>query len=261
MTRSAQFEDLLAEGEAAPVAGWDFSWFRGRATEQRPSWGYTRILRDRVPGARALLDVQTGGGEVLAEVLGRISPRPGTIAATEGWPPNVEIARRNLAPFGAAVVEVAGDAALPFQAGSFDLVTSRHPTPVLWPELARVLAPGGSYLAQLIGAGSHTELTSFFAGEQPAPAPDRRGQAVAAAEAVGLNPVDVRHEVLRTTFHDIAAVVLFLRKVVWTVPDFTVARYRDRLAALHEQITTGGPFVSYTNRLLVEARKEDTGTV
>lgn len=34
------FEELLAEGESVPVEGWDFSWFDGRATEERPPWGY-----------------------------------------------------------------------------------------------------------------------------------------------------------------------------------------------------------------------------
>ena len=51
-----------------PVAGWDFSWFAGRATEQRPSWGYARLLGRQMAIARRAVDVQTGGGEVLAEV-------------------------------------------------------------------------------------------------------------------------------------------------------------------------------------------------
>jgi hypothetical protein len=60
---------------------------------------------------------------------------------------------------------------------------------------------------------------------------------------------------LRTEFHDIGAVVHFLRKVVWTVPDFTVDRYRYRLAALHDRIAADGPFVSHAQRLIVEARR------
>jgi hypothetical protein len=36
------FEQLIAEGESAPVEGWDFSWFEGRATEERPRWGYSQ---------------------------------------------------------------------------------------------------------------------------------------------------------------------------------------------------------------------------
>ncbi len=33
---------------------------------------------------------------------------------------------------------------------------------------------------------------------------------------------------LPAVFHDIAAVIVFLRKVIWTVPDFSVDRYRDQ---------------------------------
>jgi hypothetical protein len=35
-----EFEALITQGAQAPVEGWDFSWFDGRATEHRPSWGY-----------------------------------------------------------------------------------------------------------------------------------------------------------------------------------------------------------------------------
>ena len=42
------FEELMAEAVAAPVAGWDFSWLDGRATEQRPSWGYQRLLGGKI---------------------------------------------------------------------------------------------------------------------------------------------------------------------------------------------------------------------
>lgn len=255
MTESPAFERLVAEGESSPVDGWDFSWFDGRATEQRPSWGYARLLRERLPGAEAVLDVQTGGGEVLTEVLGQIRPRPGLVVASEGWPANVAIASRNLAPFGGAVVEAADRAGLPFAAGSFDLVVSRHPTVVDWAEIARVLRPGGTYLSQLIGPGSQRELFEFMMGPQQPPDLDPRQQVAGSAAAAGLTVLDVRHESLATVFYDIGAVVHFLRKVVWTVPDFTVDRYRRRLAALHDRITADGSFVSHAKRMLVEARK------
>src|SRR3984885_630592 len=56
------FDDLLAEAEAQPVEGWDFSWFNGRATEERPSWGYARMMAERMGRAGAALDIQTGCG-------------------------------------------------------------------------------------------------------------------------------------------------------------------------------------------------------
>ncbi|MEU1023356.1 SAM-dependent methyltransferase, partial [Streptomyces sp. NPDC005904] len=60
------FDALVAEAQAAPTEGWDFSWFEGRATEARPSWRYAEAMARRLARARASLDVQTGGGEVLA---------------------------------------------------------------------------------------------------------------------------------------------------------------------------------------------------
>ena len=67
----ASFEERVAEGVSVPVEGWDFSWFDGRATEERPPWGYAGLLAPRLATAQAVLDVETGGGEVLAGVATR----------------------------------------------------------------------------------------------------------------------------------------------------------------------------------------------
>jgi SAM-dependent methyltransferase len=249
------FEDLVAEGAAVPVEGWDFSWFEGRATEERPSWGYTGMMAARMAGARAALDIQTGGGEVLAAALAGVPQPPPVLAATESWPPNLAIAAASLRPLGGRVVQAADDGGLPFQAGTFDLVVSRHPVETVWPEVARVLRPGGHYFSQQIGAGSNRELTDFMMGPQPvSPARDPR-RAVAAAEAAGLAVTDLREQALRTVFNDVGAVVYFLRKVLWTVPGFTVEGYREQLRRMHEQIQARGPFVAHAQRFLIEARK------
>ncbi len=246
-----EFARLVAEAEAVPVEGWDFSWFEGRATEERPSWGYARMMAERMTRAGAALDIQTGGGEVLAG----ITHPPPVLAATESWPPNAELARRNLAPLGGRVVQVEDDAPLPFPAQSFDLVVSRHPVELVWPEVARVLRPGGIFFAQLVGAGSNRELTDFMMGPQPVSQARGASRARTEAEAAGLVVLDLREEALRTVFNDVGAVVYFLRKVLWTVPGFTVAAYRDRLRLLHEEIQSEGPFVAHAQRALIEARK------
>jgi SAM-dependent methyltransferase len=251
VTADPLFEQLLAEAEAVPVDGWDFSWFEGRASEQRPSWGYARLMSRRMAAAGAALDLQTGGGEVLAG----IDQPPATLCATESWPPNVRIARRNLEPLGGFVVQAGDRQPLPFRSETFDLVTSRHPTAVLWHEIARVLRPGGRYLAQQIGIGSNRELYEFLMGPLPHPEGNGSERALRELTEAGLVAEDVRHESLEVRFDDIVAVVVFLRKVVWTVPDFSVQRYRARLADLHEQIQRAGPFVSHSQRVLVEAVK------
>jgi SAM-dependent methyltransferase len=249
------FADLVAEGAAEPVEGWDFSWFEGRASEERPSWGYVRMMAARMAAAPAALDIQTGGGEVLAAALAGVPRPPPVLAATESWPPNLSIAAASLRPLGGRVVQAADDGGLPFQAGTFDLVVSRHPVETVWPEVARVLRPGGHYFSQQIGAGSNRELTDFMMGPQPvSPARDPR-RAVAAAEAAGLAVTDLREQALRTVFNDVGAVVYFLRKVLWTVPGFTVEGYREQLRRMHEQIQARGPFVAHAQRFLIEARK------
>jgi SAM-dependent methyltransferase len=247
--------ELIAEGDAVPTAGWDFSWFDGRATEERPRWGYARQLAGRMRRAESVLDIETGGGEVLAGALRAAGEVPAVLAATESWPPNVGIARRNLAPFGGVVVWSDSDAALPFVAGTFSLAVSRHPKEVLWPEIARVLRSGGTYFSQQVGAGSNRELTDFMMGPQPV-SPSRSPQvAVAQAAAAGLDIVGLQEQALRVEFFDVAAVVHFLKKVVWTVPGFTVAGYREPLARMHEHIRASGAFVCHSQRFLIEARK------
>ncbi|MCL3859492.1 methyltransferase domain-containing protein [Actinotalea sp. K2] len=250
---TSAFEELLAEGAAVPVDGWDFSWFDGRATEERPAWGYSRLVSQRMAHARSALDVQTGGGEVLAG----IEVVPPRLAATESWPPNVPIARRALAPLGASVHQVADDAPLPFDDGSFDLVVSRHPTVTVWSEIARVLEPGGTYLSQQVGPLTAPELTRAMLGQDVTLTPRSPGVAVTAAREAGLDVVDLRTQELRLAFVDVAAVVHYLRKVVWIVPGFSVERFRPQLLTLHQQIEESGELVAHTGRFLVEARKPD----
>ncbi|MBB4886721.1 class I SAM-dependent methyltransferase [Streptomyces netropsis] len=250
---SRTFEELVAEAETVPVDGWDFSWLDGRATEQRPSWGYQRTMGEHLARASAALDIQTGGGEVLAG-----APKlPALMVATESWPPNVAKATELLHPLGAVVVADADEPPLPFADAAFDLVTSRHPATVWWTEIARVLRPGGTYLAQHVGPASVFELVEYFLGPQPEeirrkrhPDDERRE-----AEAAGLGILDLRFESLRTEFFDIGAVIYFLRKVIWMVPGFTVDRYRDRLRELDGKIRAEGPFVAHSTRFLIEARK------
>jgi SAM-dependent methyltransferase len=249
------FADLVSEAEHASIDGWDFSWLDGRATEARPRWGYTGLVVSRLDRTSSLLDVQTGGGEVLAEILRRAERVPNVIAATEGWAPNAVIARDRLATFGGRVAEVAHDSALPFEPGAFELVIARHPVVIRWDEVARVLAPRGIYLAQHVGPGSNRALSDFLMGPQPVSDVRSAARAVTEATAVGLELVELQTASLRLEFYDIGAVVYFLRKVPWTVPSFTVVEYEDGLRALHDHIESDGRFVSYAQRFLIELAK------
>jgi SAM-dependent methyltransferase len=246
------FDDLVSEAESADVGGWGFRWLDGRATEERPPWGYARLLADRLARAEAALDIDTGGGEVIGEV----PAFPARMCVTESWLPNLERARAALAPRGVEVHERRSGQPLPFADGSFDLVTARHPVVPDWPEIRRLLVPGGHYFAQHVGPASAFELIDFFLGPLPAtPSPRDPVSEVADAEAAGLTITDLRTCRCRMQFFDVGAVVWILRKCVWWVPDFTANRYRDKLLEMHRIIEQRGVFAAHSTRHLIEARR------
>ena len=248
MTR--RFDELVALGAAEPVEGWDFSWLDGRAVEERPPWGYARLIGDAAAAADAVLDIQTGGAEVIAG----IKAQPRLLVATESWQPNLAIAAGRLRSRGGSVVGVADAPTLPFRDESFDLVTSRHPVVTNWSEVHRVLQPGGTFLSQQIGSGTMRELSEAMLGRLPAP--KDTAQAVRlAADRAGLHVERLENAVLPAVFYDIAAVVYFLRKVIWTVPGFTVDGYLSQLEVLHRQIERDGAFIAHSRRVLIVARK------
>lgn len=218
-----------------------------------PGGGYAGLLAGALAEVDSALDLQTGGGEVLASAL----KLPAITAATEGWPPNVVVARNRLARRGVEVVEADVEGPLPWPDGSFDLVSSRHPVTTPWQEIARVLRPGGRYLAQHVGPASAFELIEWFLGPLPAevrdgrhPRHDRLGATAAGLVVDGICTARCRME-----FFDVGAVVYILRKCVWWVPDFTVQRYAARLRELDAQIRRDGPFIAHSTRLLVRAHK------
>jgi SAM-dependent methyltransferase len=246
------FSEIVDEAGAADVSGWSFDWLDGRATEERAPWGYSDLLASRLPRVASALDLDTGGGEVIAEL-----PRlPSRMVVTEGWPPNAERARQLLAPRGVLVVQVDRGRPLPFADAGFELVTSRHPVDPDWREIARVLVDGGRYLAQHVGPASAFELIEWFLGPLPRQrlARDPDGE-VAAARAASLRIVDLRTARCRMEFFDIGAVVYILRKCVWWVPDFTVERYRDSLLRLDSHIREHGAFVAHSTRTLIECER------
>ncbi|GAA3713659.1 class I SAM-dependent methyltransferase [Gordonia hankookensis] len=246
------FETLVAEAASADVSGWGFDSLNGRAIEQRPPWGFSRQLADRLGRARSALDIDTGGGEVVAQA----PVLPPTMVVTEGWPRNARRARDSLGPRGVRVVETTDGGRLPFPDGSFELVTARHPVRPDWAEIRRVLEPGGHYFAQHVGPASAFELIEFFLGPLPE---QRRGRdperEVAAAEQAGLQVVNLQRARCRMEFFDVGAVVWILRKCVWWVPDFSIDTYEDELREMDAHLRAGRSFVAHSTRHLIDARR------
>ena len=95
--RAALFNYLQAEYDY-PFSGWDFSYLDGRMVEDLSvlTWDYRAAIEARLPHIHSLLDIDTGGGEVLAS----FKPLPADTCATESYAPNILVARRRLEPLG-----------------------------------------------------------------------------------------------------------------------------------------------------------------
>lgn len=243
------FERLIRDAEHAAFSGWDFSWVRGRMVEEPRAWDYAAIVRKAMPGARAMLDIGTGGGERLAAM----APLPPETFATEGYAPNVPVARARLAPLGVQVVPTVSDDELPFSDSTFDLVIDRH-TGCSAAEVHRVLRPGGHFVTQQVGNRHNRELNVVLEGEEAtapdSPSLDRLQREV---EAAGLVVTGSRECFPPTLVLDVGAIVYYLRAIPWVIPGFSADTHRDRLLALHQRILAKGPFRLTGHYLLLEA--------
>lgn len=248
----SKFDALIAEAQRAQFSGWDFSYLDGRWHEESPPWDYRAIVIDRLRQAHTMLDMGTGGGEFLAT----LPDLPRRAAATEAYEPNIPIARARLEPLGVHVIGFQDDDRLPFTTETFDLIINRHES-YAPDELCRILKTGGRFITQQVGGRDNLDLNEALG----APAESEYAHWTLDFEAeelqqAGLRVLGRREAYPRTVFHDIGAVVYYLRAIPWQIPGFSTDHYLDRLLALHKRIEVDGPLVTHSHRFFIECVKD-----
>lgn len=234
--------------EALGVSGWDFSHIAERSQQIELPWSYAGRARELIAGATRLLDIDTGGGEVLAG----LAPLPRGAQALEGWPPNVAVAAARLADLGVTVTQTPGEGvAWPYDDGAFDLILNRQGH-LNAGQISRVLRRGGRFLTQQVGAGNLAELAELFGGPR-----DDGGNTLAKASAAlaerGLTITEARAWTGRQSFSDVGALVWFLKAVPWIVPGFSVDAHLPVLKAMHERLEAGEALSFRIERFWIEA--------
>ena len=249
-------EDLIAawkeEEKIAHIHGWDFSHIDGKYEEpEELPWEYGQVVRQYLSPDTKLLDMDTGGGEFLLS-LGH--PYENT-AATENYPPNIQLCRETLLPLGIDFRPADGSAALPFQDGSFDVVINRHGS-FHAAEIYRVLKPGGVFITQQVGAENERELVTLLCGERPLPFPEQYLQITSGKFRDAGFTILRGEECFRPIrFLDVGALVWFARILQWEFPSFSVDTHLEGLLAAQEILESRGSIQGCTHRFLLVAQK------
>jgi SAM-dependent methyltransferase len=246
-------QNLLKESEKS-FSGWDFNYISetGRMDNEPLSWSYTSIILSYLSTSNALLDMGTGGGEYLS----LLSPLPSKTIATEGYKPNVPIAKQRLEPLGIDVFEVTDDENLPFADESFDLIINRHES-YSPNEVYRILKTNGVFITQQVGGKDLMDLNfALGASEDTEFAHWNLSYAKKQLEDAHFTVRKSHEEFPYSRFYDIGALVYYLKAIPWQIEDFSVKRYESLLLKLHEKIKRNGYIQFDSHRFFLSCIKK-----
>lgn len=243
-----EFYNYLVTEYNMPFAGWDMSYLKGRSVDlhTEPRWDYTATVLSAMHGIETMLDMGTGGGERLAS-LASVQSLPSRTYATEGYVPNIAVARERLEPLGVTVVAIDDDARLPFADEQFDLIINRHASYDAH-EVLRVLKPGHRFITQQVGDQTNRRLHELF-GYEPKdtfyPGAEQKhawnlDYAVRELQDAVWQISEQEEEFYTTRYYDVGAIVYYLKAIPWEIPDFSVEKYFDKLLEIDELIERDG---------------------
>lgn len=253
MNKEEQLKIWLHEEEIAHIHGWDFSHIYGKFEEEQDlPWKYEEIVRRYLRPEMKLLDIDTGGGEFLLS----LNHPYHNLAATENYPPNVELCKRKLVPLGIDFQEADGNSHLPFGDQSFHIVINRHGN-FNPKEIKRVLKDGGIFITEQVGAENDRELVELLLNDVPdLPFPDQYLKiARAAFEEAGFLIMQAEEAFRPIKFWDVGALVWFARIIEWEFPGFNVKDCLENLYHALELLEREGVIEGKIHRFLLTVKK------
>ena len=253
ISRKEYLKIWLDEEKAAHIQGWDFSHIKGRYEEEHDlPWNYEKIVKDYLQPEMKLLDMDTGGGEFLLS-LGHPCHN---LAATENYPPNVELCKQKLLPLEIDFQKADAEGILPFADGSFDIVINRHGN-YRPDEIWRVLKNGGIFITEQVGAENDRELVELLLSNVPdLPFPDQYlAIAKTAFEKQGFTIIEGEEVFRPIKFWDVGALVWFARIIEWEFPGFNVADCLENLYRAQEILERKGVLEGTIHRFLLAVKK------
>lgn len=255
MNKEKLIEYWKKEESSAVMKGWDFRYIEGRyySAEDALPWDYVRLVRRSLRSTDRLLDIDTGGGELLLS-LGH--PYELT-SATEGYPPNVELCRCKLRSLGIDFHEMTDYSAMPFDDGLFDVVIDRHGAYDAG-EIFRVLKNGGLFITQQVGWKNDRELVErLLPGAECRYAGFELASQTEAFRNAGFIIQEQGEAYRPICFYDTGALVWFAKVIPWEFDGFSVERCTEALFDAEREIQRKGSIEGRIHRFYFAARKPE----
>lgn len=253
MNRDELLKEWLDEQKIAHMKGWDFSHIRGRYREEDDlPWDFREVVRKYLREDNRLLDMETGGGEFLLT----FHHDPELTTAIEGFEPNIKLCEEKLLPLGITFQPADGGGPLPFEDGSFDVITNRHGDYDIR-ETKRVLKQGGLFLTQQVGADNDAELMELLMGKAEMTYPEAYlEKAKAVFESNGFDLLESGEVYRPIEFYDVGALVWYARIIEWEFPGFSVEEYKENLFKAQQILEAEGKICGSIHRYYLVARKQ-----
>lgn len=226
---------IWKDEEEQSMKGWNFSHIDGRFEEEQLPFTYTQIVLENLQDDYELLDMGTGGGEL---VLSLNHPYNKT-SVTEGYEPNIKYCKEHLEPLGINVIGIDKSGELPFEDNSFDIIINKHSSYDI-KEVKRVLKNNGLFITQQVGNLNNRELSRVFIEDFELSHNNNLINQKEKFVNEGFKILNSEEYYPKNKFYDIGALCFFCKIIVWEFPDFSVDKYYDELLKLHKECEKDG---------------------
>ena len=235
------------------VIGWDFSEITKRTKVVGKKWDYIEIVKKYVNKETILLDIGTGGGELLLKIA-RFAKEAYGIDNSRGM---IKTAKKNLMKSKTSNVEfILADAKkLPFPQKYFDVVICRHSD--FYPkEVFRVLKPDGIFITQQVGEKDKENIKEIFG----------RGQSFGEGVGTLMNRYvqelkEVGFEILKKDTYNAVEYyanmidLIFLLKNTPIIPNFDIKKDQKFLEEIERRYKTKEGIKTNSFRFLIICKK------